>query len=314
MQELGIDPEFRDKIPPLTEAEYEQLKENILTAGEVYEPIVVWNGTIIDGHNRWRVVQGNPGISYRVRAMDFPDKWAAFEWMYKNQLGRRNLTEQQREMLIGQMYEAAKKRVGEHKGNQYTKVESDQNDRFPNSGGDTSERVAQQLGIGPASVRRAAKFKSGIDAMNGMGEDGKSAASKILSGEADVSKKAVRTFSKMNPEQQERVVRNINEGKPADPPKQEPKREEPPKKPLSQKEQIRAAIASLKGQGPDKPAESEAERFLRSLKANAGHALAIIRSEIEQNRGVLTEQCTKDETKAIINAVIDNLRDMKADL
>ena len=37
--ELKIDPEFRDKIPPLTDAEFEQLRENILADGEVYEPI-----------------------------------------------------------------------------------------------------------------------------------------------------------------------------------------------------------------------------------------------------------------------------------
>ena len=54
MTELKIDPEFRDKIPPLTEAEFKQLEENIVADGEVREPIVAWNGTIIDGHTRCR--------------------------------------------------------------------------------------------------------------------------------------------------------------------------------------------------------------------------------------------------------------------
>ena len=31
--ELKIDPEFRDKIPPLTEAEFKQLEENIVAGG-----------------------------------------------------------------------------------------------------------------------------------------------------------------------------------------------------------------------------------------------------------------------------------------
>lgn len=44
--ELKIDPEFRDKIPPLTDAEFEQLKENILSDGEVYEPKVNKNDAI----------------------------------------------------------------------------------------------------------------------------------------------------------------------------------------------------------------------------------------------------------------------------
>ena len=59
MVKLKIDPEFRDKIPALTEAEFEQLKENILSDGEVYEPIVTWNDTIVDGHNRWRIICEN---------------------------------------------------------------------------------------------------------------------------------------------------------------------------------------------------------------------------------------------------------------
>ena len=63
MATFTIDPEFKSKIPPLTDAEYEQLKENILEAGEVYEPIVVWNGTIVDGHNRWKIIQENPEIT-----------------------------------------------------------------------------------------------------------------------------------------------------------------------------------------------------------------------------------------------------------
>lgn len=36
--EYIVNPEFRDKIPPLTLEEYEQLRENILEDGEVYEP------------------------------------------------------------------------------------------------------------------------------------------------------------------------------------------------------------------------------------------------------------------------------------
>ena len=81
MIELKIDPEFRDKIPPLTDAEYEQLEENIVSDGEVYEPICVWNGIIVDGHNRYKIVQEHPEIPYRTKELQFSDKWEAFEWM-----------------------------------------------------------------------------------------------------------------------------------------------------------------------------------------------------------------------------------------
>ena len=96
---LKIDPEFEEKIPPLTEAEYEQLQENILEDGAVYDPIIVWNGTILDGHNRWKIICDHWDLlkdRFRIQEMDFPDKWTAFDWMYRKQLGRRNLTEAQR--------------------------------------------------------------------------------------------------------------------------------------------------------------------------------------------------------------------------
>lgn len=34
MDKIRIDQEFRDKIPPLTDTEFEQLRENILNDGE----------------------------------------------------------------------------------------------------------------------------------------------------------------------------------------------------------------------------------------------------------------------------------------
>ena len=57
---LRIDPEFESKIPPLTEEEYQLLEENILQDGVVLNPLIVWNGCIIDGHNRFRIIQAHP--------------------------------------------------------------------------------------------------------------------------------------------------------------------------------------------------------------------------------------------------------------
>ena len=49
-EEIRIDPEFANKIPPIGEEEFNQLRENILAAGEVFEALVVWNGVLVDGH------------------------------------------------------------------------------------------------------------------------------------------------------------------------------------------------------------------------------------------------------------------------
>ena len=54
---LTIDPEFEAKCPPLTDDELSQLEENILEEGLVLMPLIVWNDTIVDGHNRYRIAQ-----------------------------------------------------------------------------------------------------------------------------------------------------------------------------------------------------------------------------------------------------------------
>lgn len=211
---LQINPEFRDKIPPLTKEEYKQLEENILEDGEVYEPIVIWNGTIVDGHNRWKIICDHwdlLGEKYRTKDMNFPDKWAAFEWMYKKQLGRRNLTEEQRTMLIGKMYESRKKSLGASdgfRGNQHGNLVNRQNDDLPDRGR-TVDRIAKELGVGSKTVERAEKFSKGIDAL---AEVNKEAADEVLKGKTGVNKKTIMEFPKMEPLRQKEVAEAIMRG------------------------------------------------------------------------------------------------------
>ena len=164
--ELRIEKEFQEKIPPLTEAEFEQLRENILNDGEVYEPIAVWNGIIVDGHNRWKVIQEHPKIPYKIREMDFADKWAAFDWMYQKQLGRRNLTENQKDYMIGKMYEARKNSVGAPKGNANAEKQNGQNvqivSRREQQDG-TAGQIGKEVGVDGRTVRRDEHFAKGID-------------------------------------------------------------------------------------------------------------------------------------------------------
>ena len=59
MINLKIDPEFQSQIPPLTDDEFKQLEENILKEGKLLSPLIVWNNTLVDGHNRYAILQ-NP--------------------------------------------------------------------------------------------------------------------------------------------------------------------------------------------------------------------------------------------------------------
>lgn len=89
MADLIIDAEFRDLIPPLDEKERAQLEENILRDG-IQDPLKVWNGILIDGHNRYEIAQAH-GLEFKTVEMQFDSRDDIIIWIIQNQLGRRNL-------------------------------------------------------------------------------------------------------------------------------------------------------------------------------------------------------------------------------
>ena len=187
--ELRIDPEFQNKIPPLTDDEFERLKKNILSDGKVNRPLTVWNGIIVDGHNRWKIIQENPWLPYTVEEKNFPDKWAAFDWMYENQLGQRNLSDEQKTYLRGKLYEARKHVVG---ANQHTIDRSAQNEHGSECGR-IAEQIAKEQGVGRETVKRSEKYANGIDAIR---EESPETADSILQGKLNVTKTDVMELAK----------------------------------------------------------------------------------------------------------------------
>ena len=63
--ELTIDQEFRDLIRPLMKNEYRHLEAALLADG-CQEPITVWKGIIVDGHNRYEICT-RLNIPFRTR-------------------------------------------------------------------------------------------------------------------------------------------------------------------------------------------------------------------------------------------------------
>ena len=98
LYDLRIDPELRDLIPPLSDEEHRMLEDSIVRDG-CDTPLIVWNGTIVDGHNRYDICRKH-GIPFAVEEKDFPDKDAAMFWMLEHQLARRNLAPYQRAEIM----------------------------------------------------------------------------------------------------------------------------------------------------------------------------------------------------------------------
>ena len=213
LQQLRIDPEFEGKIPPLREAELQQLEENILADGVVINPLIVWDGVIVDGHNRYRILQKHPEIQFATYEKQFPDRYAAIAWICKNQLGRRNLTPQQFKYLVGQRYEAEKQSKGiEFQGNQYTSQDRSglgQNDPDQKSHG-TRSRIAKETQTSDSYVRRAAHFSKGVDAAE---EAVPGIKQEILSGSIKPTERAVAAIAKAPPEERTALVQQLRQAK-----------------------------------------------------------------------------------------------------
>lgn len=89
-----VDKEFESLIPPLTAEEFQQLEENCLRDG-IRDALIVWgqdgNDILIDGHNRFRIVGKHPLLHFDIKRIQFADRDEAKLWIYRNQIGRRNL-------------------------------------------------------------------------------------------------------------------------------------------------------------------------------------------------------------------------------
>ncbi len=207
---LIIDSEFSGHIPPLTEEEFQQLEANILADGAVINPIITWNGIIVDGHNRYSILQKHPQLPYHTFEKQFPDRPTVLAWICKNQLGRRNLTPEQKKYLIGKQYSAEKRSETFH-GNQYTIQESGgyQNDNHHQTER-TCERIAKENGVGSAYVPRAERYANGVDAAEAV-EPG--IRQEILSGTIKPTAAEVAAVAAAPPEQRPELVQNLRKSK-----------------------------------------------------------------------------------------------------
>lgn len=207
--DLMIDQEFADKIPPLTKEEFEQLEANILADGVVINPLIVWNGVIVDGHNRYRILQMHPEIPYQIHEKEFTDRYEVIAWICKNQLGRRNLTPAQRKYLIGKQYEAEK---ASHGGDRDTErncsgkfTASGQNDHL-RSQDKASERIAREIGNSERYVRRAEEFAKGLDAAE---EVSPGIKQEVFSGALKTTDSDVAAIARASPDDRLELVENL---------------------------------------------------------------------------------------------------------
>ncbi len=159
-RELKIDPEYESIIPKLSDEEYKLLEANLLADG-ILMPLVVWNDTIVDGHNRYKIAQQHPELDFEIIEKEFSDRYDCLAWICKNQLGRRNLTPENRKYLIGKRYEAERKKNGGDRKSAEAKSLVTKEQVI--LGESTRAKIAAETNTSESYVNKAYQYAKGVD-------------------------------------------------------------------------------------------------------------------------------------------------------
>ena len=162
LYELAIDPELRDLIPPLTENERMMLTESIIANG-CETPLTVWNGVLVDGHNRYAICHEH-GVPFEIREKSFESREEVICWMYRNQIGRRNLNDFQRAEIALKLKELyareAQKRMRHQEDSGVGEPETD---RSRGSKPRTMQQLGEMVGVSGTTMKRVQRLAKDAD-------------------------------------------------------------------------------------------------------------------------------------------------------
>ena len=156
--ELTVDPEFRDLIPPLNEEELKLLEASLVADG-CESPLIVWNGVIVDGHNRYAICRKHE-IPFSIQEKNFSSRDDAMLWMLRNQLGRRNLNNYQRSELALK-FEPLFAHASEKRMLAGKLVDPPQNSA--EGSGETRKQIAKMAGVSHDTIKKVKRLHEHAD-------------------------------------------------------------------------------------------------------------------------------------------------------
>ena len=155
LYKLTINDSLERVMPPLQEVELELLTQSLLREG-CRDPLVVWNGVVVDGHNRYRICH-EYGIPFSYIEQDFEDESAAKLWIIQNQLARRNVPDFVRcEMVLP--FEAALKAEAKKRQGQRNDLKNIMGNLPECYGQTTRDTLASMAGVSGRTLDRAKRI------------------------------------------------------------------------------------------------------------------------------------------------------------
>lgn len=288
LSEIKINIDFENLIPRQTAEQFKQLEENMVAEGRARNPLVVWRGnnTLVDGHHRLRILKAHPELKWSVVEQDFADDDEVKEWIIKNALGTRNLTEPQITDLRGRLYHMRRgKRGGARRS-------TPENKELKGRTRGVSEEIAKELGVSHSSIEDAGKFVDGIDraeeVVPGFRND-------VLTGAVKAQKKEIAAMRKQTPDEIKKSVKEIKERK-----KKSADREF-----FSKLKEVYAEASGVT------IVHYGLAELIREVDALGDSFVCSLAAIIKRRQSVIDTYDGRDEIDGCIDRIIEKLNDMK---
>ena len=214
---LKVDPEYKGLSQPLGRNEYRQLERSLVSDG-CREPILVWNGTIVDGHNRYEICN-QKRVPYATREIAFDSRAAAIAWICTSQLDKRALSEEAKKYLIGKQFEAERHIKRNSAAFQPHKAVPKHMGQFKESGErkyetrrETAVRLGKEHHISGTTIQRYWKYSQALDAI---AKSAPEITRQILSGNYKMTIASIHALARMNPNQLCELSRDFGINPPA---------------------------------------------------------------------------------------------------
>nr|WP_140391121.1 ParB N-terminal domain-containing protein [Acidithiobacillus thiooxidans] len=203
---LIILPEIEDLLYPLKPEELANLEASILNEG-VRDALMVWEREhekiLVDGHHRYAIAQKHH-LELKTISRHFDSLDAVLDWVDKNQLGRRNLTDEERALTLGRIYQRVRDHRSSIRANSENTEEKEQ--------GRTADKVAEEWNLSSGTVKRSSDFASAIALLKSCGESGEVAATRVLKGEIKDAMTELPAVYKSHPENFQALADGLADG------------------------------------------------------------------------------------------------------
>jgi hypothetical protein len=191
---IQILPELKAFIRPLTDEQFSQLEQNIISHG-CQDALVLWETSdyelgrgeselsiyvLVDGHNRYQICKKNE-IDFKIMLKTFANIEAVKEYMIDLQIGRRNLTLEEESYYRGLKYNAQKGSRGialqlaqEGRGEEVMNI---------------AENLAEQFNVTSRTIKNDGKFAKGLNKLSS------DLRNEVLQGKSKISKKDIQKLA-----------------------------------------------------------------------------------------------------------------------